>query len=64
MKISKRELQQICDIARANFRDFSPSTGELTYDEFLGKCYLDAVSKVLKIDVEFPDRKPVEPVDE
>ena len=64
MKLTKYQLQQVCDAARDNFREFSPLRGELTYDEFLGRCYVDAVAKVLKMDVEFPDRQVVEPVDE
>lgn len=64
MKITKRELQQICDAARANFQEFSPLKGGLSYDEFLGRCYLAASAKVLGVEVEFPDLKIAEPVDE
>lgn len=63
-KINKRELQDIVDAARNAFIELNPNEGGLTPDEFIGKCYLIACSKVLNIQVEFPTRIPYEPAEE
>lgn len=63
IKIDKHDLQLIALTVKDLFREIDPREGELTYDQFLGKCYLMACAKVLKVEVEYPNRQPVEPVD-
>ena len=63
MKLSKRDLQQVFDLAHGNFMNYAP--GELNNQEFLARCYLDAAISVLGIgvQVEYPQKKIAEPVD-
>lgn len=62
MKITNQQLRQISEAAKRNF--VNDSQEQLDQDQFVSKCYVKAVSAVLKVDVEFETRILVEPVEE
>ena len=61
MKITDEQLIAIYSLARDNF--INDSAGQLNSQQFVVKAYLKAASAVLKIDIEFPERYAIEPVE-
>jgi hypothetical protein len=63
MKVTKLELQMIFSGAKQNYIDDTP--GELDNQQYQAQCYVKSVLQVLqiKVDVEFPTRISIEPVE-
>ena len=66
MKLSKRDLHDIYDLAHATLLELSPKQGGLNQQEFVAKCFLIASKKVLGIteEIEFPVKSLAEPVED
>lgn len=66
MKMSRRDLQDIFNLAREYFLELSLSQGGLSSQEFNAKCYLLACQKFLNVEanIEFPINKVPEPVED
>lgn len=62
MKLTKLDLQKVFSQAKQHFLD--DDKGDLDNQEFVAQSYIKAVSELLKVNVEFPKRKLVEPVEE
>lgn len=61
MKITDEQLIAIYSQARDNF--VNDSAGHLDSQQFVVKCYMKAADSVLKLNLEFPERFNIEPVE-